>query len=386
MRQREKYGRLSEADRVEIGDRIKNGQTHAEVAAAVGCSTKSVQRLLIRTGGLAPRGRNRSPHHLTVAEREEISRGLKAGDSYRLIAGRLGRAPSTISREVAANGSRERYRAWRAERRASGKARRPKVAKLARCPRLRRKVERLLAERWSPRQIAHRLRLDHPSDPEMRVSHETIYQSLYVQTRGALRKELTAYLRTGRTRRRSPRHRPGEGRLKGMVSISERPAEAADRAVPGHWEGDLILGKLGRSALGVLVERRSRYVLLLHLPGGRTAPHVRRALVEQMVTLPDQLKRSLTWDQGKEMAEHVRFSIESGVSVYFCDPRSPWQRGTSENTNGLLRQYFPKGTDLSAHSQDDLNAVARQLNGRPRQTLDWLKPCEVFARTVAFTD
>ncbi len=212
MRQREKYGRLSEADRVEIGDRIKNGQTHAEIAAAVGCSTKSVQRLLIRTGGLAPRGRNRSPHHLTVAEREEISRGLTAGDSYRAIAGRPGRAPSTISREVAANGSRERYRAWRAERRAAGKARRPKVAKLARCPRLRRKVERLLAERRSPRQIAHRLRLDHPSDPEMRVSHETIHQSLYVQTRGALGKELTACLRTGRTRRRSPRHRPGEGR------------------------------------------------------------------------------------------------------------------------------------------------------------------------------
>ena len=268
---------------------------------------------------------------------------------------------------------------------AAGKARRPKVAKLARSPRLRRKVERLLVERWSPQQIAHRLRLDHPSDPEMRVSHETIYQSLYVQTRGALRKELTACLRTGWTRRRSPRHGPGEGRLKDMVSISERPAEAADRAVPGHWEGDLILGKLGRSAIGVLVERRSRYMFLLHLPGGRTAPHVRRALVERMVTLPDQLRRSLTWDQGKEMAQHARFSIESGVSVYFCDPRSPWQRGTSENTNGLLRQYFPKGTDLSAHSQPDLDAVARQLNGRPRQTLDWLKPCEIFTKTVALT-
>ena len=385
MRRREKYGRLSEADRLEIGDRIWSGQTHAEAAAAVGCSTKSIQRLLTRTGGLAPRGRNRSPRQLTVAEREEISRGLRAGDSFRVIARRLGRAPSTISREVAANGSRQRYRACRAERRAAEKARRPKVAKLARCPRLRRKVERLLAERWSPQQIAHRLRRDHPSDPEMWVSHETIYQSLYVQARAALRKELAAYLRTGRTRRRSPRHRPGEGRLKDMVSISERPAEAADRAIPGHWEGDLILGKLGRSAIGVLVERRSRYVLLLHLPDGRTASHVRRVLVEQMITLPEQLKRSLTWDQGKEMAEHVRFSIDSGVSVYFCDPRSPWQHGTSENTNGLLRQYFAKGIDLSAHSQEDLNAVARQLNGRPRQTLGWMKPCEVFAKTVAFT-
>ena len=385
MRQRGKYERLSEAERLEIGDRLNGGQTHAEVAAAIGCSTKSIQRLLVRTGGLALRGRCRSLRHLTVAEREEISRGLRAGDSCRAIARRLGRAPSTISREISANGSRQRYRAWRAERRAAEKARRPKVAKLARCPRLRRKVQRLLAERWSPQQIAHRLRLDHPSDPEMHVSHETIYQSLYVQTRGALRKELTAYLRTGRTRRRSPRHRPGEGRLKDMVSISERPAEAADRAVPGHWEGDLILGKLGRSAIGVVVERRSRYVLLLHLPDGRMASHVRRALVERMITLPDQLKRSLTWDQGKEMAEHIRFRIDSGVAVYFCDPRSPWQRGTSENTNGLLRQYFPKGTDLSAHSQDDLDAVARQLNGRPRQTLGWMKPCEVFAKTVAFT-
>ncbi len=385
MRRREEHGRLSEGDRLEVGDRIKSGQTHAEVAVAVGCSTKSIQRLLIRTGGLAPRGRNRSPLHLTTAEREEISRGLRAGDSCRAIARRLGRAPSTISREVAANSSRKRYRAWRAERRAAEKAHRPKVAKLARCPRLRRKVEGLLAERWSPQQIAHRLRLDHPSDSEMRVSHETIYQSLYVQTRGALRKELTAYLRTGRTRRRSPSHRLGVGRLKGMVSISDRPAEAADRAIPGHWEGDLILGKLAHSAIGVLVERRSRYVLLLHLPDGRTASDVRRALVEQMITLPDQLKRTLTWDQGKEMAEHVRFSIESGISVYFCDPHSPWQRGTSENTNGLLRQYFPKGTDFSAHSQDDLNAVARQLNGRPRQTLGWMKPCEVFARTVAVT-
>lgn len=247
MRQRGKYG-LS-TDRIEVGAWIRGGQTHAEIAVAVGCSTKSVQRLLNRTGGLPLRGRHRSPLHLIVAEREEISRGLKAGESYRAIAGSLGRAPSTISREVTANGSRARYRAWRAEERAAGKARRPKVAKLVRHPRLRRKVEHLLAERWSPQQIAHRLRLDHPSDPDMRVSHETIYQSLYVQTRGALRKELTAYLRTGRTRRRSPRHRPGEGRLKDMVSISERP--------PRPPTGPLG-GGLGARQAGALRDRSPR--------------------------------------------------------------------------------------------------------------------------------
>ena len=385
MRQREEYGRLSETDRLEIGDRIRSGETHAEIAAAVGCSTKSIQRLLRRAGGLAPRGRNRSPSHLTVAEREEISRGLRAGDSFRAIAGRLGRAPSTISREVAANGSRQRYRAWRAERRAAQKARRPKVAKLARCPRLRRKVKRLLAERWSPQQIAHRLRLDHPSDPGMRVPHETIYQSLYVQTRGALRKELAAYLRTGRTRRRSPRHRPGEGRLKDMVSISERPAEAADRAVPGHWEGDLILGQLGRSAIGVLVERRSRYVLLLHLPDGRTASHVRRALVEQMITLPEQLKHSLTWDQGKEMAEHVRFSIEERrVRLLLRSAQPPGNAGPartptacSANTSAREPISPPTPKRTSMPSPDSSTAALRQ-------TLGWMKPCEVFAKTVAF--
>jgi len=260
------------------------------------------------------------------------------------------------------------------------------VAKLARCPQLRAEVERLLAQRWSPQQIAHRLTLDHPSDREMRVSHETIYRSLFVQARGALRQELTACLRTGRAQRRAQTRPTRSGRLLEMVSISERPAEAADRAVPGHWEGDLLLGQAGRSAIGSVVERRSRYVLLLHLPDGRTAERVRRALAQRMTTLPEQLRRTLTWDQGKEMAEHVRFRIDTGIPVYFCDPRSPWQRPTSENTNGLLRQYFPKGTDLATYTQEDLDAVARELNGRPRQTLDWMKPCEVFARTVATTD
>lgn len=387
MRRHGDHGRrLSGAERWEIQHRVATGETHTAVAAAVGCSTKSIQRLFVRTGGLAPRVQARSPVRLSLAEREEISRGLQAGDSSRAIARRLGRAPSTVSREVAPHGGRPGYRAWRAERRAIRRARRPKVAKLARCPRLRTEVERLLTQRWSPQQIAHRLTLDHPSDREMRVSHETIYRSLFVQARGALRQELTACLRTGRAQRRAQTRPTRSGRLLDMVLISERPAEAADRAVPGHWEGDLLLGQAGRSAIGSVVERRSRYVLLLHLPDGRTAEHVRRALAERMTTLPEQLRRTLTWDQGKEMAEHVRFRIDTGIPVYFCDPRSPWQRPTSENTNGLLRQYFPKGTDLAAYTQEQLDAVARELNGRPRQTLGWMKPYEMFARTVATTD
>jgi len=377
--------RLSDGERLEVQRRVATGETHAAVAQAVGCSTKSIQRIFLGTGGLAPRLPVRSPLRLSVAEREEISRGLRAGDSRRRIARRLGRAPSTISREVAGNGTSLGYRAWRAERRARRMAGRPKVAKLTRYPRLRAEVERLLAQRWSPEQIAHRLPLEHPSDGEMRVSHETIYRSLFLQARGALRRELTACLRTGRTQRRARSRLTRTGRLLDMVMLAERPAQAADRAVPGHWEGDLLLGQAGRSAIGSLVERRSRYVLLLRLPAGRTAAHVRRALAARMATLPAQLRRTLTWDQGKEMAEHVRFRIETGIPVYFCDPRSPWQRPTSENTNGLLRQYFPKGEDLQGYTQRELDAVARELNGRPRQTLGWRKPSEVFAQTVATT-
>lgn len=377
--------RLSAAERMEIQHGVATGETFAAVAAAVGCSTKSIQRHFVGTGGLAPRVLVRSPLRLSLAEREEISRGLRAGDSRRAIARRLGRASSTVSRDVAPNGDRSGYRAWRAERRAIREARRPKVAKLARCPRLRAEVERRLAQRWSPQQIAHRLRLDHPAEPEMRVSHETIYRSLFVQARGALRHELTACLRTGRAQRRPQGRLTRQGKLLDMVLISARPAEAADRAVPGHWEGDLLVGKAGRSAIGTVVERRSRCVLLLHLPDGRTAEHVRRALAERMTTLPEQLRRTLTWDQGKEMAEHVRFRIDTGIPVYFCDPHSPWQRPTSENTNGLLRQYFPKGTDLTTNSQADLDAVAQELNGRPRQTLGWRTPSEVFTQTVATT-
>lgn len=386
MRRHADHGRrLSMAERLEIQQRVATGETFATVAAAVGCSTKSLQRQFVSTGGLAPRGQVRSPLRLSLAEREEISRGLRAGDSRRAIARHLGRAPSTVSRDVGPNGGRPGYRAWRAERRAIREARRPKVAKLAHCLRLRAAVEQRLAQRWSPQQIAHRLRLDHPAEPEMRVSHETIYRSLFVQARGALRHELTACLRTGRAQRRPQGRLTRQGKLMDMVLISARPAAAADRAVPGHWEGDLLVGKAGRSAIGTVVERRSRCVLLLHLPDGRTAEHVRRALAARMTTLPEQLRRTLTWDQGKEMAEHVRFRIDTGIPVYFCDPHSPWQRPTSENTNGLLRQYFPKGTDLTTSSQADLDAVARELNGRPRQTLGWRTPSEVFTQTVATT-
>jgi IS30 family transposase len=388
-RRRADHGnRLSGADHLEIQRRISEGETFAAAAAAVGCSTKSVQRLLARTGGLLQRARQRSPLRLSLAEREELSRGLTAGKSLRSIAARLGRATSTISREVERNGPRVSYRAWRAEQAGARRARRPKPEKLARSPRLRREVERRLLERWSPQQIAARLVSDYPDDLEMRVSHETIYRSLFVQARAALRKELTSCLRTGRAQRRSHKRTEyaGTGRLRNMVLISERPAEVVDRAIPGHWEGDLIVGKGNRSAIGTLVERTSRYVILLHLPHGRTAEHVRLALTRQMSRLPSDLRRTLTWDQGKEMAEHVRFTVDTKIAVFFCEPHSPWQRGSNENSNGLLRQYFPKNTDLSTYTRAELDAVARQINNRPRQTLGWMKPSEVFCRYVASTD
>jgi IS30 family transposase len=386
-RQRERQRRITHADYLEIQRRLSEGETFEVVGAAVGCSTKTIQRFMLRVGGLLARSQGRSPLRLSVAEREEVSRGLRAGDSLRQIARRVGRVASTVSREVSRNGRRAGSRAWRAEETAARRARRPKPGKLLLLPRLRRAVRRRLLERWSPEQIAASLPSEYPDDSEMRVSHETIYRSLFVQARGGLRKELAACLRSGRTRRR-PRRRTQlsrSGRLKDMVLISERPAEAADRAVPGHWEGDLIIGKGSHSAIGTLVERSSRYVMLVRLPNGRTAEDVRIALTRQISKLPKELRRSLTWDQGKEMAEHVRFSIDSKIDVYFCDPHSPWQRGSNENTNGLLRQYFPRTEDLTAYSQAQLNAVARQLNGRPRQTLGWMKPSQVFARFVALT-
>ena len=376
---------LTSAERLEIRRRVATGEPIGRVAAGVGRSSRLVHLVLRRAGGLPPRISPRSMLRLSEAEREEISRGLRAGESCRRIAARLARAPSTVSREVGLNGGRQRYRAWRAEAGAAHRGRRPRLAKLARNARLRHTIEQLLEAHWSPQQIAQRLRHDHPDDQEMRVSHETIYQSLFVQGRGALRTELSRCLRSGRVRRRPRGRIPQGGRLTDMVFISERPAEIEDRAVPGHWEGDLLIGTANRSAIGTLVERQTRYVLLVALPGGRSAEHVRTALASRIMTLPEELRRSLTWDRGKEMAEHVRFTVDTGVQVYFCDPRSPWQRGSNENTNGLLRQYFPKGTDLSVHDQAHLDAVARELNGRPRQTLGWLKPSEALAKVVAST-
>jgi IS30 family transposase len=295
------------------------------------------------------------------------------------------RAASTICREVNANGGRSKYRALPADRQAQRRGLRPKRAKLASCRRLRSVVERKLADLWSPQQIARWLAEAYPNDPEMRVSHETISQSLFVQSRGALRKELHACLRTGRAMRRakaSTKRNVGQGQLRDMVMISDRPAEVADRAVPGHWEGDLIFGKK-MTSIGTLVERHSRDVMLLKLPNGHSASAVRAAMTKRIMTLPAQLRRSITWDQGKEMAEHVQFTIDTGVQIYFCDPKSPWQRGSNENTNGLLRQYLPKGTDLAVHDQDALDEIARKLNGRPRQTLGWMNPAEKMTELLA---
>jgi IS30 family transposase len=377
--------RLSRADRVEILERVSCGETQPQVARAVGCSARTVARVLVAAGGTPSRRsrrRPRSPLRLSLLEREEIRAGIAAGDSFRAIARRIGRAPSTVSREVGGVAGRAGYRATRADDRACVAARRPKRSKLAACPRLRRAVTGMLERRFSPRQISARLRVDYPDDQEMRIAPETIYQSLYVQSRGRLRKNLTGYLRSGRSRRK-PRCGPtGQGRIRNMVSISERPAEIADRAVPGHWEGDLLVGKQNRSFIGTLVERHTRYVLLGYLGRDASTETVTQTIAEQIVRLPEQLRLSLTWDQGHEMARHSEFTVATGVRVYFCDPRSPWQRGSNENTNGLLRQYFPKGTDLAVHDQTELDRVAAQLNGRPRQTLDWLTPAERMAQLL----
>ena len=300
------------------------------------------------------------------------------------IARRLGRSPSTVSREVRANGGRENYRIWTAHCRARESARRPKEFKLRHGP-LEHYVSRHLAELWSPREICERLALDYPNDAEMRVSHETIYQSLFVQGRGELKRELARCLRTGRTRRKSQGRQHRRGKIPDMVMISERPPEVADRAVPGHWEGDLIVGLGHKSAVGTLVERTSRFVLLLHLPKDHTAATVEAAMRRAIMTLPAELRRSVTWDQGSEMANHVNITMATGMSIYFCDPRSPWQRGSNENTNGLLRQYLPKETDLSVYTAADLRRVQRSLNGRPRATLGYMTPWEKLNEIVALT-
>ncbi len=323
---------------------------------------------------------------LGLEERETIAIGLAREEPFAQIARRLGRPTSTVSREVAGHGGKDRYRATAAEREARWHRRRPKKRKFFRCPALAARVSKGLEQRWSPGQIATRLRREFPDDAEARVSHETIYASLYCQGRGGLRKELISALRSGRARRQ-PRSRGEQARrhnvLGDMVPISERPPEVADRAVPGHWEGDLIMGAFNRSAILTLVERATRYTLLGDLPGGHSASEVYACLMELIRTLPANLARSLTWDQGREMAMHATFTVDSGVQVYFCDPHSPWQRPTNENTNGLLRQYFPKGTDLDLVSKDHLDSVAAELNGRPRIVLQGETPAEAYARLVA---
>jgi IS30 family transposase len=326
-----------------------------------------------------------SEARLSLEERIEIKLGVERGWSLRKIGHSIGRHASTVCRELAANGGHEHYRPMPAHARAGKAARRPKATKLATNAALRERVTRDLEHLWSPMQISKRLRCGFADEPTMSISHETIYKSLYVQGRGELRKELARCLRTGRRKRRPRGRSETRGTIPDMVMISDRPPEVEDRAVPGHWEGDLILGDNNRSAIGTLVERTTRVLMLLHLPSDRKPETVRQAMTEAIKTLPEALRRSITWDQGKEISEHVRFTVDTGVQVYFCDPHSPWQRGSNENTNGLLRQYFPKGTDLSVHTQQDLEAVADSLNGRPRQTLGWMTPSEKFAEVVAST-
>ena len=374
---------LSAAEQDEVWARWRQGESLRLIARRLGKRGPSIRAFVLQTGGVQQRPPQRAGRSLTAAEREEISRGVAAGEPCRQIAARLGRASSTVSRELARNGGPGRYRAQAADAAAFRRAQRPKPAKLVIQPRLRAVVEQKLALRWSPQQIAGWLPLAYPQDPVMRVSHETIYLSLFVQSRGALRRELQRCLRTGRAMRypRSKRLPQGRGQLRDTVHISQRPAEAADRAVPGHWEGDLVFGRRP-SAVGTLVERQSRYVMLFPLPEGVTAQQVRPALTAAVLRLPQQLRRSLTWDQGREMAEHTQFTVDSGVQVYFCDPRSPWQRGTNENTNGLLRQYLAKGADLRQLDQAALDAIAAELNGRPRQTLGFKTPSQALAEAL----
>jgi transposase, IS30 family len=384
---------------------IRAGATieQAVTSLGLGYSGKTGSLWFGQAGGVVPAyvAAQSSGRFLSFAEREEIHAGVERGDSIRLIARRLGRAPSTVFHELRRN-MRQRYRRrhrqgrpttapWSyrpsyAQRRAEFMARRPKPAKLATHFELRRLVQTKLMERLSPKQISVELRQQFPNHPEMWVSHEAIYQSIYVQGRGALRRELAVHLRTGRALRK-PRRKAGErrGRIPDMVSISQRPAEVEDRAIPGHWEGDLLMGKNGRSAIGTLVERSTRFVLLLHLPKGHSPTHIEQAIIAATQKLPDFIWKSLTWDQGWEMRNHLQIKVATGLQVYFCDPASPWQRGSNENTNGLLRQYFPKGTDLSLHDAEHLDFVAAQLNRRPRETLGWLRPAQVLGKLLSST-
>ena len=377
---------FSQSEMEEVWDRWENGESLNSIARGLDRGHSAVQGMLSRTGGVRPAPRCRSRLALTLAEREEISRGIAAGFTMRAIAAQLGRAPSTISREISRNGGRRHYRANQADEAAWQRAHRPKTCKLAKNPAAARLVAGKLMKRWSPRQIAGWLKRTFPDDESFQVSHETIYLTLYIQARGALKKELIKYLRRSRAMRRSRHHTqkgPEKGRIVGAVSISERPPEAEDRAVPGHWEGDLLCGTKD-SQIATLVERHTRYVMLVRVPSKDTETVI-KALIKQARKLPRELYKSLTWDRGSEMANHQKFSLATDIDVYFCDPQQPWQRGSNENTNGLLRQYFPKGMDLSNVHQNRLNAVARELNERPRETLDFYSPAEKFNECVAST-
>jgi transposase, IS30 family len=379
---------LPRAVRVAFWDGVRAGLGVREAGAASGAG-RSAEEWFRQAGGV--KGNGPGPvggRYLSLAEREEIAVGVAAGEPLRVIAARLGRPCSTVSREIRRNTPQQGgYRAVAAQAQAEARARRPKTAKLAGNERLRGQVQAWLEERWSPEQISVMLRQEFAGEPGMQVSHETIYQAVYVQGRGALRRELAACLRTGRALRK-PRRQAGQrqhrgGQIQDMVMISQRPAEAADRAVPGHWEGDLIMGARNASAIGTLVERSTRFVLLLHLPGRHDPAAVAAAMTGAMSGLPAQLRRSLTWDQGKEMLAHKQISLATDLDIYFCDPHSPWQRGSNENTNGLLRQYFPKGTSLAVHSKEHLDAVAAQLNARPRKTLGWKTPAQALEEVLA---
>jgi len=382
-RTRIKYTAVQKA---EMWDRWQRGESLRSIGRAFDRPSSSIFGQLAPTGGIRPPPRRRARVALTLAEREEISRGVVAGDSIRAIARLLRRSPSTVSREINRNGGRRDYRASHADQAAWHRACRPKPCKLVTHRALARRVASKLRRRWSPQQIAGWLKRSYPHDENRHVSHETIYRSLFIQARGALKKELLGHLRRQRTIRRARQKSlkgEGLGQITDTVSIRERPAAVEDRAVPGHWEGDLIFGT-HNSQIATLVERHTRYVMLARVKGKDTETVI-NALIRQAYKLPSELYTSLTWDRGSEMADHLRFTLATGIQVYFCDPQSPWQRGSNENTNALLRQYFPKGTDLSGHSQAQLNAVARELNERPRKTLDYETPAERFAACVAST-
>ena len=386
MGRRRRRSPFSDAEITLVWQRWREGVRPDQIARELDRSTPGVKYLVVRRGGIAPPARRRATQALTAAEREEISRGLAMEQSVRQIAAGLNRAPSTISREIRRHGGATQYRAAAADAEAWNRARRPKVCRLAQRPQLRRLVETKLRADWSPQQIAAWLMASFPDDTDLHVSHETIYRTLYVQSRGALKRELVSHLRRSPGYRRSrlaTRAPDGRGQIVDAIPISARPPEAADRAVPGHWEGDLLAGTKW-SNIATLVERHSRYVMLVRL-SDRDAPTVARALAKRIQRLPASLKQSLTWDRGHEMAHHKAFTVATDVQVYFCDPRSPWQRGSNENTNGLLRQYFPKGQDVSHYTQRQLDAIALKLNTRPRQTLGWKTPAQALALAVATT-